>query len=41
MDAKVFLCEIWSWLSNQIVDFPSKGKENFAIPHFFLAVGEK
>lgn len=38
LDANVFLCEVWSWLNNQKVDFPSKEKASIAIPPFFLAV---
>lgn len=41
LDANVFLCEVWSWLNNQKVDFPSKEKASIAIPPFFLAVENK
>lgn len=41
LDASVVLYEVWSWLNNQKVDFPSKEKESIAIPPFFLAVKKK
>lgn len=40
LDAKVFLCEIWSRLNNQIVDFPSNEKETLQFSISFWLWGK-